>query len=179
MLLQHSTATEKELIVMTTAAEHRAKAADSERRRHESEERSDTDGFLSQWAHGITGRMEQRNAEIADAGGIVTFYKEQLLDLENNPVAAKLIQGKYGLCWALEDEAGKFTGTFISAHPKREATMHKKGYQETRMLIVAEAEAYIAGSGTGLSGAASCSVAIRPKDKTLKYDGVKGLGALS
>ena len=42
-------------------------------------------------------------------------------DLQGNRVNAKLIEGRYGVCWALMDDKEEFTGEFVSAFPKRKA----------------------------------------------------------
>jgi hypothetical protein len=161
------------------AAGLRAEAARHEANAAESWERSDTDGFLSQWASGINAQKARAEADIAEAGGIATFSRYVLEDLEGNAVAAKLINGRYGLCWALEDAAGKFTGEFITAHPARAATLERKGYREREEEFVAEATASIAANGTGLSGAATARVITRPKDTKVRYDRVIGLGDLT
>jgi len=44
---------------------HREKVAECHQWAEESFERSDTDGFLSQWASGITARLHEVRAEIA------------------------------------------------------------------------------------------------------------------
>jgi len=46
---------------------HREKAAKYQKRVEDSFERSDTDGFLSQWANGLHARLEERLAEIEEA----------------------------------------------------------------------------------------------------------------
>ena len=56
-----------------TAAEHRAKAEQAYDRAEESWQRSDTDGFLSQWASGITGDLHRAQADLLDNGGKSTF----------------------------------------------------------------------------------------------------------
>lgn len=143
-----------------TAAELRASAAAHDQEAYDSFERCDTDGFLSQWASGLTAQLERRKADILDAGGVAEF--PALFDVETGErVAAKLIDGRFGLCWALCDEAGDFTGTFISAFPKRESTMAKKGFREGRETV--EAFAVMDGRGTGLSGTAW--VATKRRDK--------------
>lgn len=131
------------------AARHEQAAADSF-------DRCDTDGFLSQWASGITAQLKRREADVLEAGGVHEFAC--LTDLDGNWVPSKLIDGRYGLCWALLAEDGTFTGTFVSAFPKRAATLERKGYREGRGTWPAKAK--IVGSGTGLSGAASCYVSV-------------------
>lgn len=119
-------------------------------------ERCDTDGFLSQWASGITGRLYQAQADIAEAGGLAEF--PALFNVETGEwVPARLIDGRYGTRWAIVDrESNRFTGEFIGFMPKRRATNAAKGYTEGRALWPAKAVTH--GSGTGLSGAASVTV---------------------
>lgn len=86
------------------AAKHRERAA-------ESWERSDTDGFLSQWASGLSARLAETQAKILEDDG-AEFWG--LVDLSGNRVCAKLIDGKFGLCWAFMDQpGGKFVGRFV------------------------------------------------------------------
>lgn len=133
----------------TKADELRAEAAQMDAKAEESFQRCDTDGFLSQWALGIGAQKNRLQAGIEEAGGVSEFAA--LFDVETGErVAAKLIDGRFGLCWALCDEAGEFIGEFVKAFPKRETTMAKKGFREGHEM--APARAVIRGSGTGLSG---------------------------
>lgn len=91
-------------------------------------ERCDTDGALSQWASGLAGDRLHKEADIAENGGLWEF--PALFDTEGNLVPAKLIEGKYGMCWMLLDSDGDATGEFIGAFPARRSTMFKKGYLE-------------------------------------------------
>lgn len=143
-----------------TAEEWRAEANAHERQAEESFERCDTDGFLSQWASKMTAQLDRARADIAERGG--TWIFPVLLTLDGERVPAKLINGRYGKCWALLDGEGEFTGEFVGAFPKRESTLERKGYREGDEE--APADARIAGSGTGLSGAASCHVQIYRTD---------------
>lgn len=135
---------------MKTAEEFRASAAAHEQEAFDSFERCDTDGFVTQWAHGVCAQRDRIAASIAEAGGVAEFAA--LFDLDGNWVPSKLIDAKYGTCWALLDEHGKFTGDFISAFPKRASTMAKKGFYEGHALWPAKAR--IVGTGHGLSGSA-------------------------
>ena len=137
------------------------KAASYRQEAHDSFERCDTDGFLSQWANGLHARKCDLQSEIENRGGKSEF--PALFDLEGNLVCAKLIDGRYGNCWALMTENKEdngygyvFTGKFISAFPARQSTMEKKGYREGRVL--APAVAVITGKGTGLSGHAWAAI---------------------
>lgn len=93
------------------AIELRQKAAECHERAAESFERCDTDGFLSQWSNGLSGNLYERAAEIEENGGLAEFWG--LFDDDGQRVAAKMIDGRFGQCWALCDENGKFTGRFI------------------------------------------------------------------
>lgn len=98
-------------IATMTAEELRNKAAIHAENARESFERCDTDGFLSQWASGLQSRLCQTQAEIVENGGQAEFWG--LFDLEGNRIAAKLINGKFGACWALCDANRNFTGRFV------------------------------------------------------------------
>jgi hypothetical protein len=57
-----------------TADEHREAAKAARQRSIDSFERSDTDGFMSQWASDITADEHLANAEILEAGGVAEFW---------------------------------------------------------------------------------------------------------
>ena len=133
-----------------TAEELRAEAKTKFKAADDSFERCDTDGFLSQWASNLTGRKLMLEAEIAENDGLGEFMA--LADADGNLVPAKVIDAKYGRCWAILsdwDWKAPFTGEFIGLRQ-----VEKKGYRKVRALAPARAE--IVGSGTGLAGAASC-----------------------
>lgn len=139
---------------------HKAEARSHFAKREESFQRCDTDGFLTQWADGLHAQLEREKATIASNGGHALFpgLYEQATGLR---VPAKLIEGEWGLCWALCDEAGQFTGVFINDARTKRAKLYKSGY-----VVLGEwapAVAKFRGEGTGLSG--SCWVA------TVRTDG--------
>lgn len=138
-----------------TATDLRAAADQHERDAIDSFDRCDTDGFVSQWASGIMAQVDRLQADIVENGGVATFPALYVVDTDER-VPAKLIDGKFGRCWAIVDEAGRFTGEFVSAFPKRESTMARKGYREGSE--VAPAKAAVHGSGHGLSGSAWAAV---------------------
>ena len=117
--------------------ELREQARAKELRAEESFQSCDTDGFLSQWASRLGADFDREKAKILEKGGAVF---PALFDLEGNLVKAKLINGKYGKCWAFVGEDGNFTGKFISAYPKNRETMAKKGFLEGKVLQTAYAE---------------------------------------
>lgn len=136
---------------MTTAAEYRDKARQHERDAIDSFDRCDTDGFVSQWASGVMAQEARLNAHLAEHGGTDDFAA--LFDLDGNLVAAKLIDGQYGLCWGLlesDDPSSRIT-RFIGAFPRRASTMARKGFYEGTVRCAAHV--VVRGSGTGLSGA--------------------------
>ena len=151
-----------------TAAEYRDKANQCRQDAIDSFDRCDTDGFVSQWASGIVAAENDLKAWLAENDG--KDYFAALFDLSGNLVPAKLIEGRYGLCWGLlasDDPMGPITG-FISAHPKRSSTMTRKGFYEGTVRCAAYVA--MAGSGTGLSGALSVRPYTRRKDRGFSRD---------
>jgi hypothetical protein len=90
----------------------RQEAQQHEQNASDSFERCDTDGFLSQWASGVMAQKKRLEADLVEAGGVWTF--PALFDLDGKRQPAKLIDGKYGTCWAFCNEAGNFTGEFVN-----------------------------------------------------------------
>jgi hypothetical protein len=131
------------------------------KRQQDSFERSDTDGFVSQWASGLTGLQHQVEADIVEAGGTHEFTA--LFDLDGNWVPAKQIVGTYGPRWMVLDATGRRTGTYLPYRPKRRDTLAKHGYTEG--LVLRRAKADLVGGGYGLSGAANVHVAVVPADR--------------
>ena len=75
-----------------------AAAAAAEQAKADSWERSDTDGFLSQWASGLNANLHRAKAELLANDGMDEFpalFKDGVL------VAAKLIETRYGLKWGV------------------------------------------------------------------------------
>lgn len=149
---------------MKTAEQLNREADECFRREQESFERCDTDGFLSQWANNITGRLKREQARIAENGGKA---KLPVLLEGRRRVRAKLIDGKFGYCWLLDSkEAEKFGRKFI---PYGEDSRIQKSLGLRQGIHTIPAVAYIAGSGTGLSGAATCTVVIRADYEKIGY----------
>lgn len=99
-----------------------------------------TDSFLSEWANGLTTRLEWAKLEILENKGLAEFTV--LCDLEGNVVADKLIRTRFGSVFNVN-------GQWINPHVKT-STLEKKGFRiETRLF---PAWACIEGKGTGLSG---------------------------
>ena len=134
-----------------TAQEEQDKRSECHKDREESFERCDTDGFLSQWANGVQAGVHSLRKEIAENGGLGLFPGLYRRDTGER-VRAKLIEGRYGFCWAFCDENGKFTGKFLNDARTKRAALYKRGY-----VVLGEwvpAGATTRGEGTGLSGRA-------------------------
>lgn len=118
----------------------RQMAREQNARAAESFERCDTDGFLSQWAQGITADKYRMQADIAENGGMAAF--PALFDLEGNLVPAREAYGKWGSFWSLLDGNGDRTGdTFnesrAASDKLRIKNDAKKGYYVGEVLAPA------------------------------------------
>lgn len=147
-----ATATAEQL---ASAETNRAAASAATKRVEESWDRSDTDGFVTQWAGDLTSRKYTAQAAIDANGGVATFVG--LFDADGNRVAAKQLHGEYGSYWALVDETDRFTGVFVNrtraevgTKPSARSKMGQLGFYED--WETAPAKAVIQGRGTGLSG---------------------------
>lgn len=70
------------------------------------------DCFISSWADGLNSSLYGEKARIEEQDGLDAFWG--LFNADGERVRAKLIDGKYGLCWALCNAQGRFTGKFVS-----------------------------------------------------------------
>jgi hypothetical protein len=145
-----------------TAEQYRAEAAAHEQERAASFERCDTDGFVSQWASGVSADKARLAAEVAEAGGVWEF--EAIFDLEGNHVPAKEIKTQYGWSWMLLDGEGQRTGWFNPSQARNPATARannaKKGFYLGTVKFAATV--VLGGGGTGLSGALSVRPIVVP-----------------
>jgi hypothetical protein len=155
------------------AAASEAKAAAHDQAAAESFARCDTDGFVSQWAHSVLGQEARLQAEIDRNGGRHEF--PALFDLDGNLVAAKLIDGQYGMVWgvfASDDLTGRVIAWVAPSYAAKAATrnrnMAKKGYTEGRVLAPAKAE--LGGGGSGLAGAMNVRAVARRTDGGFSRD---------
>lgn len=158
-----------------TAAEYRAEAAAHETARFESIERCDTDGFVSQWAHGKSAELARAKADLVDAGGVAEFpglYRRS----DGARMRAKLISYKcsytYSTKWAWSfRNADGTVNREMPLLPDTRSTrgkLWKMGYEVKKET--APAYAYMDGEGTGLSG--SCWVAVSRSDGGYPTDAV-------
>lgn len=136
---------------LTQAAELRARSKGSRDEQQASFDRCDTDGFLSQWAHGLTAEKYAAQARVLEHGGHAPFVG--LFKIETGErVPARMISTKFGTRWMVCDpQTGRSAGIFYPTGP----TSHKQrkaGLGERPEW--APAEAKVVGRGTGLSGSA-------------------------
>lgn len=155
---QHPAPTTEQL---AKAAQLRAEAAADIAKREESHDRCDTDGFLTQWAHGLNAQERATQAEILEHGGCAKFIG--LFDsVTGERVPAKIISGNYGARWMICDPVtGRATGIFYALGSINEdgtpvnsprTKLCKAGLEER--IEWAPAVAKCVGSGRGLSGSA-------------------------
>lgn len=153
-----------------TATEHREVAAAHEKEAAASFERCDTDGFLSQWASGITASKHRAEADLADNDGLIECLA--LFDTEGNVVSTHQGFGQYGEYWVLNDEAAeKYGKRFFSpseaqkpgvAYARDRAKGFVFGYVSVRGYVT------VKGGGTGLGGALGVFVTTLPVVEDLK-----------
>lgn len=158
---------------MTTATEHRVKAEAAESRAAESFDRCDTDGWATQAASDLTAQKHHLAAEIAEQGG--TWEFPALFDLSGNLIAAKLINGRYGMVWGIlasDDAQGAVAEWFSPSKARNEATARRnnaaKGYYIGS--VKTEAVAILTGSGQGFAGLASVSAMVWRPDHGFSRD---------
>lgn len=157
------------------AAELREQAAAHERERQASWERSDTDGFLSQWASGINAQLDRARADLLEAGGVAEF--PGLYDRATGQrVRARIVQvpawnaynGETVSRWCVLDSNDRAV-LWMNAYARGpRSRIYREGFEERQET--APAEARMEGRGTGLSG--SAWVATRRTDGGYPADAV-------
>lgn len=145
------------------------KEADACRKREqESFERSDTDGFLSQWAMSMSARKADLQIEILKNGGHAQFLV--LVDKDDNVVSTEMVSFKnkytfsYDTFWKVDKD--RYGRRWIPIG-RRSRIQKQLGLREDHRWFPAYAA--IAGSGTGLSGCASAYVTSKKKQNGEDY----------
>ena len=123
-------------------------------RGRDSFENCDTDGFVSQWAHGINADVCKAKARICRQGGLDTFTG---LYSGDTRVRAKVVDGRFGTVWLIDSCDQELTGgrAFVPTG-SRSKVQRELGLTERSEL--APAWVCTAGNGTGLSGALTVRV---------------------
>lgn len=99
------------------------------RRSYESFERSDTDGFLSQWASDTTAREYDLCADLADANGQWEF--RAVFSLAGELLDAREVETKFGWSWMIRQADGTaawFNPSEAKNGERRYKTDTGKGY---------------------------------------------------
>lgn len=127
-----------------------ASAAAHRQARLDSQERSDTDGFLSQWASGLSSGLDTAKADIHRNGGRALLAI--LVDRETGRrVEAWEGRGEWGSYWKIKNDAdvARYGHRFFP----RNSTGRKLWSAGLRMVNAwLPAEAFMDGEGHGLSG---------------------------
>jgi hypothetical protein len=137
-------ATAEKIFAGRTAAEWRELAQDCRKRSAESWERSDTDGFLSQWASDQMASRYDDCAAVAEADGRVEVSAAFLLD--GTVASVDYREGQYGWYYLINDAAEAVTGVrFFSPSGARKAATRaannaKKGFTEGTVSVPAYLE---------------------------------------
>lgn len=118
-----------------TAEEWRAEARRNEQSAQDSWERSDTDGFLSQWASQQMATRYFRLASIAEQGGTMT--QSAFVDLATGAlIKGSMEQGQYGAFYRPFD---RDHGLIFFSHARNKATRAannaKKGVKEVTVRV--------------------------------------------
>jgi len=146
---------------MSNASELRKEAQEHMMAAERSFERCDTDGFLTQYAHGLSADKKMLQADIEERGGTWPFVRLFKGDRE---VDAKMIRGKYGLVWMLSVDEEKALGRrFIPVDASQDSDRKSRSRVQVDLglhqaYVELPAMAVIQGSGTGLSGSAWVTV---------------------
>jgi hypothetical protein len=134
------------------------KAEDARRiaQRQESQDRCDTDGFLSQWASGLTSSVLRAQMEIAANGGTADF---RVLKDASGEVVSRTIQPSAWVngihrnaAWIIPHNLRAKYGRGFVPYGSNSRVQKKLGLVEGHETV--PAVAIIEGTGTGLSGTA-------------------------
>ena len=121
-------------------------------------QRCDTDGFVSQWASGLTANANAAAAALARAHGLHEFAV--LLRLDGTIASVHRGAGRWGTWWRLDDaDAERFGKRFVNepdckTNAREIASLAKRGFRIGTMRARGEVR-MSGGGGTGLSGALS------------------------
>lgn len=121
-----------------TPEEWRDMARAAHARSAESFERSDTDGYLSQWAGDKTGQLYSLCARVAENGGVWDF--PALADASGKLIpGAREVCTRYGWSWVWDgpDGAVWFTASQARTEEARQASNLRRGYQVVTVSLPA------------------------------------------
>jgi hypothetical protein len=144
-----------------TADEWRKMAAESRQRSADSFERSDTDGYVSQWASDLTGRLYSLAAEVAEQGNTWEFDVPFIDGLPATDWA--WVETRYGSTVRIGrgSDVRWWNPSAARKGATRLANDTKKGVVWGNVRT--EAVVVMAGSGTGMAGALSVRPVVQRK----------------
>jgi hypothetical protein len=148
-------------VTTKTPEELRKEAAQDRQDAADCFERSDTDGFVSQWASGMTAQLKDVQAKIAEYDGYARFRRVRLETVDGKATDARLVKTRYGLKWRLDS-----ADEWVTPFPARERTMLRKGYREVYDYALAPAKAFLHAppGARGMGGATSVYVKVLRAD---------------
>lgn len=147
-----------------TAAEWHAEAGRHAEAQAESFERCDTDGFVSQWCHGLNRGVDRAKADIAAKGGQAIFAV--LVDAKTGAIVSdRRIDGQFGTSWLCEGPSAPRKWVPVGGG----STIQKKLGLVERMCW-RDAGASIDAQGHGFSGLATAHVTVYPKRNSVPCD---------
>lgn len=149
--------------MLAEAAKLREAADRANRKSEESFQRSDTDGFLSQWALDIGARRDRRQAEVLENGGCARFDVLCAADGTVISDCIRTFQNQFSFRderkWQVREDCLHLTNGRRWIPFGRNSRVQKQlGLSQSDRWFPARAA--IAGSGTGLSGCASAFVTV-------------------
>lgn len=147
-----------------SANEYRNEQARHIQEEHDSFERCDTDGFISQHCSSLNGRLAGVRADIIENDGKSIFVG---LYQGDRRVVAKIIETKFGSAWLLDDSEAEIINSrgkkFLPTGSKSRV-LSALGLKERKEL--APAWACHSGEGRGFSGLSSVRISVyRTGDK--------------
>jgi hypothetical protein len=135
----------------------REQAAQHERDAHESFDRCDTDGALSQWASGLNASKDRLQADITEAGGLWVF--PALFDLDGNLAPAKAVYNQFGRGWLLLDEHDRPTGRwFNESNARNDVTYVRNNAKKGFYVGLVRVPAYATLKGASITSVAAVAV---------------------
>jgi hypothetical protein len=150
------------------AKSYEASARVSDDRVQESWERSDTDGYMSQWASGLGAQLSRAKADWARANG--TCEANILLTTKDEIASTHEKENQYGWFWILRDGAtvtyGKrfFSGSKAQSWTKKALTNARNGFVIARVRVASPGPEFV-GNNT-----ASVSVHCPPDWRAMRDD---------
>lgn len=158
---------------LAKADEMDAEMAMQEKRKEDSFERCDTDGFLSQWASGLNASLARERAKLLRQGGFDLFWC--LEEIETGEIVADKIftfENSFNGCpttvnrWRLPNDLAEKKGRKWIPVGERSRVQKQLGFREVQRWF--PAFAMIGGGGKGLSGAASARVIVCKDREAMK-----------